>query len=153
MTYAKHLLIAWTGLFALGVLLAGTVPGLTYYTLDAPSAAPYFPGWIAIGLAAGFLINRRDRSPAACWVFVPPLLLFLLDALQTIHRGAPYGGWSYYLSNTFSPHCTSDACAGEALLTAPLYATIAYSIGSLIALRGLPLVKRRRDHAPDGGHA
>jgi hypothetical protein len=76
--YATHLLIAWPGLFLLGVALAGVMPdSIERRFFDVPGAAPLFVGDLLLGLAVGWLANRRSRSSAAGWVFLPALALFI----------------------------------------------------------------------------
>lgn len=126
--FLKHLAIAWIGVWFLcaACAIVLSLAGVNDAIFEVPNSAPIFAGWLLVGAALGYAFNRKDRSYAACFVFLPPFLLFLWDVWVTLHLQPPYGGWANVWHGDFSRNGSVE----EAILTAPLYATIAYSLGA-----------------------
>lgn len=133
--YAKHVLAAWAGMFVVELLAALILSPAPPLRDLVPGPWPLFPGLVVLGLVAGYLMNYGDRSPAACWAFVPPLLFFAAVAWGDYGASAPYGGWSGIWRNEFSNSCGASECIGEFIGTCPFYAAVSYSLGALLALR------------------
>lgn len=110
---------------------------------------PYGPSIIA-GAALGFLVNRKLRNLAACWVGVLPVVGL---ALLILHWHSGYESSAYYrertgdsywvyldeeLFTTDSNKCANSECLGELIFTMPVVSAIAYSIGAILALRLIP---------------
>jgi hypothetical protein len=134
--YLAHLSVAWPLTFALGLALASTsaVGGALF---DVPNSSPVFAGWLALGAALGFGLNRRHASLAACFVFLPPFVLFLHEA--SITMGMPFGGgWAGVWTAFFSRNCASSECLNELLVTAPLLSSVSYSVAAFAARRSRP---------------
>ena len=108
---------------------------------------PYGPSiWIAAA-ALGFLVNRKLRNIAACWVgalAVVGLCLLILHWHSAYENSAYYRektGDSYWvylvqlLFTTDSNNCGGSECLGELIFTTPVVSAVAYSIGAFLALR------------------
>jgi hypothetical protein len=147
-SYCTHLLIAWPGLFLLGILLAGVTPdSIERRFFDAPGAAPFFLGDILLAFAIGWLVNRRLRSSSAPWVFIPALLLFLYNFSTEVFRASPNFGWDYFIRNELSNNCMQTSCIGVEAFTIPLYNTVAYALGAWWVRRaGEPAAPAGNEH-------
>jgi len=130
--YAKHLAVAWPGLFAASVVVAGVAPRGLQRVVDMPGPAPYFPFSVFLGLAAGWAMNLKCCDREASWVFVPPLVWMLIVVYGDLAAG-PKPGWSQVWTNELSNACLGTECLGEALATAPLYAALAYALAATLA--------------------
>jgi len=84
----------------------------------------------------GYLVNRRTRRLAAGFVFVPALLLVILDAYQLAT------GWSnprdvtpeFLLHNVMGIHPCEGDCAGG-IFFGGLSVSAAYSLGAFLGLK------------------
>lgn len=127
--YPLHLLLATLGV--------GFAANISTHLLTIPTRAehlligiPYFPVQITLALSVGFLLDFWLLQRSAAWVWVVPLAVlaasFWLSALPLPARIAEYFGWG----------CRPELrCFVQSGITAPFYASAAYSIGALVALR------------------
>lgn len=134
--YLIHVLIAGVAVFLVSILLSAGVEALNYNVGNALFWAPVFPGEIILGFFAGFAVNNVMRSKSAKWAWVLPALWLILDLPSQVRAT----GWNYTLPYLFAGKCAD--CVEVAILVAPLYASIAYSLGALAALRrgGRPII-------------
>ena len=106
-------------------------------------ANPYFPAHIALALLLGWMLGRSllDRSMLWVWVFPTLLLGYALIAIPTlIPRIVPSafqaGIGQSRLAHYFGWGCQyGDYCLDQSSFTRPFYASIAYSLTSLIAIK------------------
>jgi hypothetical protein len=103
----------------------------------------YFPLQIAFALFLGWLLGRDLRRRSMLWVWVIPfvILCYALAAIPTITpfltTSAMQAGigqprlWHYFASG-----CRAEyRCLDQVIFTMPFYASVAYSIGALLAPR------------------
>lgn len=133
--YLAQTAIAWPGLLALGLILGLILDPLGLgFLFGIPAAAPVFAGWVGMGLAAGYALNRKIQSASACFVLILPLALFAWDV--RVAYSARYGlGWAGVWTEFFSRRCGGSECLNEGFVTAPLVASTAYCLGAFAALR------------------
>ncbi len=90
---------------------------------------PFYPVQIALGSEIGFLLNRRLRSKSACFAWIIGLIPFWMD-----YRGfLQPGGIHAVLDFLSGAHC--GTCLEELFSIATFQLSLAYSIGSLAALK------------------
>jgi hypothetical protein len=116
------------------------------------SGNPYFPAQIALGLLLGWLLGRSlaDKSMTWVWVFPAVLLGYALIAVPTViprfvlpafQAGVGQSRWVHY----FGWGCqVGNYCLDQTSFTRPFYASLAYSVAALAALKS---------HAPSRGGA
>ena len=107
------------------------------------SGNPYFPVHIALALLLGWLLARSLRDWSMVWVWVlpsiamgyaflaistltPSVVPFALQAGNGQSRFYHYFGWGCQFVN----HCVD-----QSRFTRPFYASLAYSLGALLALK------------------
>jgi hypothetical protein len=123
----------------LEVALAGVMPdSIERRFFDVPGAAPLFVGDLLLGLAVGWLANRRSRSSAAAWVFLPASALFIYNFAAEVLFSSQPPGWQHFLRNYLSNDCLQTSCIGVEAFTIPLFSTVAYAVGARIAVRKNP---------------
>lgn len=127
--YALHAVIAGVAVFLVSTFLGAGVDALNYNVGNLIFWAPIFPSEIILGFFAGLKVNKFLRSRSAEWAWVLPAV-FLISDLPSQVRDT---GWNYTLSYLFAGKCAD--CVEVAILVAPLYASIAYSVGAFVALR------------------
>ncbi len=133
-TYLMHVLIAWPLLFLAQILLAMLLlPTPLANALDRINAAPYFPFTSALGLAFGLSLTWRHPCKSAALVFVFPAIVFVVVIVSDYLVPPPWGGWHAVWQAYFSNDCSASGCVGEFLFTGPLYGSVAYSVGALLA--------------------
>jgi len=102
---------------------------------------PYFPIQIVLGLWLGWSIGRRFQHRSMLWVWVLPLA-FLCYALLAIPTLTPSqvppmfqaGLGESRLSHYFGRGCSAvRRCGDQLLVTMPFCASVAYSVGALLA--------------------
>jgi len=130
--FFKNLFVAWAVIPAIILLVdSGSGRGLSW-AVGVPGSAPFFPAAVLVGAGTGYLLNRSYRSRAARWVFVPPLLVFLLNARGDLFLISG-GGWAYFVKNELSNQCMQTSCLGVAFFTMPVAAATAYAFGAWLA--------------------
>jgi hypothetical protein len=111
---------------------------------------PYFPAHIALGLVLGWLFARslRDRAMLWVWLFPSFAMGYALVAIPTLtprlvmsgfQAGVVQSRWSHY----FGWGCQlGDYCLDQTSFTRPFYASLAYSLAALVALKTLTRSRR-----------
>jgi len=101
---------------------------------------PFYPVQIVAGLYFGWLLGRRLQHRSMLWIWVLPLAI-LAYAFATTPILSPWASvferanavqarLSYY----FGRGCQARArCLNQLLITMPFYASVAYSLGALLA--------------------
>ena len=115
---------------------------------------PFYPVQILTGFYFGWLLGRRFQSKSMLWIWILPLaiLAYAFAATPLLSPWAsilmrPESGWarlSFYFGWGCQPR---DRCIDQLLITMPFYASIAYSVGALLARKGL-----RKETTSDSGH-
>jgi hypothetical protein len=111
---------------------------------------PFYPAQILAGPYFGWLLGRHFPSASMLWIWILPLGL-LAYAFAITPRLSPLSSilmrpesirerLEFYFGWNCQPR---DRCIDQLLVTMPFYASVAYSIGALLA-RHLP-TKARRD--------
>jgi hypothetical protein len=102
---------------------------------------PYFPMQVILGLWSGWSFGRRFQHRSMLWVWVLPLLI-ISYAVISLPALVPNqtsvievaGRNQSRISHYFGRGCSvDDRCEDQLLVTMPLYASIAYSVGALMA--------------------
>jgi hypothetical protein len=104
------------------------------HMVDQPSfkwvAEPYFPAFIVAGLALGALSTYLLRTRVGAWVWVLPFILLLWNIIPwNVDSDRFY--WRDVWNAYFSRDCSNSECLYEFFVTAPFYASVAYSLGWL----------------------
>jgi hypothetical protein len=98
-----------------------------FFMLDEP----YFIAPILASFSLGAFSRNFFRSASSVWVWTVPLLI-LVVSVATWKTGGfrPYlwDVWNSY----FGSQCGSSECAYEWFFTAPLYTSVAYTVGRLV---------------------
>jgi hypothetical protein len=91
---------------------------------------PYFIFPILAALMLGLLSHRYTQSTSAAWVWVLPTVILMWNLLTWKNGGfRPY--WPDVWDNYFGANCGSSECLYENFVTAPFYASLAYTSGWL----------------------
>ena len=117
---------------------------------------PFYPIQIVAGLYFGWLLGRRFQHRSMLWIWILPLailayafvatpvvspwasILIRPDTLQS--RLSFYFGWG----------CQPRArCIDQLLITMPLYASVSYSLGALLARNALNKARQKLRDADD----
>lgn len=127
----QAIFVAWIGVFLVSMLLVAGFEkaGVSETILNfAFLWGPAFPGEAILGFLMGFWVNRFLRSKSAQWVWLPAVALAIWGIFSFRPLGAAYG--AKYLFGT-----TCVACADQLLVVIPLVSSIAYSLGTWVALK------------------
>ncbi len=135
MKFLGHLVLATYGIVALSFL--SEVPlhlivGSQDRFLDYFVIGPTFALPIVFGLLAGYRFGRRLPPLASRLLRAPPLLLLIYELyfvdykLQYPRENLQAALWNNYVGI----NCTASECLGEAFLTAPFVAALAYTVGA-----------------------
>ena len=101
---------------------------------------PFYPVQIVAGLYFGWLLGRRLQHRSMLWIWVLPLaILAYAFATKPVH--SPWASvferpitFQDRLSYYFGHGCQARArCLDQLLITMPFYASVAYSLGALLA--------------------
>jgi hypothetical protein len=155
--FVTHQFISTWGIVVLAALAATSVHELLgLFRLHPPihylywilTENPYYPVQIAFGLYLGWALGRRLQHRSMTWVWVLPLTilcyaLFATPVLipewtsvlarpqTTLSRLSYYFGWD----------CQPTAhCLDQIFFTLPFYASVAYSVGAMLARKMSRLV-------------
>lgn len=90
---------------------------------------PFYPIDIALGFEIGFLLNRSLRSRSACFAWIIGLIPVWIDCRALFQLG----GSRAVLEFVSGAHC--GTCLEQLFAIAPFQITVAYSLGSLLALK------------------
>jgi hypothetical protein len=101
---------------------------------------PYSPVFWGLGFVLGFLLNWYMRTSSAKWVWVVGASWLIVMGASEIRTYDPRwcNGCSlgqYLWDSFFSYWNCSQECLGQALVTAPLLSSVAYSLGAAIGNR------------------
>jgi hypothetical protein len=137
--YSTHLVVLMLAFLA-GFCVEAVIDKAYYNTrLEA-----FAPAVCVVTFIVGLWVNRRWRTRAACYVWIVALVWFGLGFLEL------YRGWDpswahktrrqYVVDDLFGKtvDCSGSECMYELLFTAPLMASLAYSLGALVGLRSSP---------------
>jgi hypothetical protein len=91
---------------------------------------PYFIFPVLAAFMLGLLSHRYSQSTSASWVWVLPTVILIWNLLTWKNGGfRPY--WPDVWNNYFGSDCGSSECMYELFVTAPFYASLAYTFGWL----------------------
>jgi len=101
---------------------------------------PFYPVQILTGLYFGWLLGRRFQHRSMLWIWVLPLAIltycFIATALLSpwasmlLRPESVRARLSFYFGSGCQPR---DRCIDQLLITMPFYASVAYSLGALLA--------------------
>jgi hypothetical protein len=132
--YLGHLALATYGIVALSFLLEfppSLVLGPHGRFLDYFVIGPTFALPIALGLLAGHRFGGRLPALASRLLWVPPFALLIYGLYSEYQYRWPGENFQAELWNNYvGIHCGGSECLNEALLTAPLIAALAYTLGA-----------------------
>jgi hypothetical protein len=144
---AKHTAIAMAGGTAVallfGMLLISVLERLNLHELVRRSHCEWNCALIWLpGFVLGFLINRRMRHRAACFVLIPGLIWLFLGVLETIASWKQGGktAMAQVQSDLFPTtqsdyaSCGSTECLGQLVYTWPALNALTYSLGAAAGL-------------------
>ena len=146
-----QVIVLWVIIVSAGILTASALNFMHLFGWQHVSSAyhwilngtPYFPAHVALGLALGWLLARTLRDRTMLWVWVLPSVLmgYALAAIPTLtprfvlsgfQAGIGQSPWIHY----FGRGCQlGNYCLDQNSFTRPFYASLAYSLGALIALK------------------
>jgi hypothetical protein len=108
---------------------------------------PFYPVQIVAGLYFGWLLGRRFQHKAMLWIWVLPLAILSYFLIVTPVWTSVLAGTSTIgvrLSHYFGWGCQPRArCLDQLVVTMPFYASVAYSLGALLARNAY--MKARQD--------
>jgi len=114
------------------------------------NGTPYFPAHIALALLLGWLLARSLQDRSMLWVWLLPSLTmaYALVAIPTLtpqlvlsgfQAGFGQSPWFHY----FGRGCQlGNYCIDQTSFTRPFYASLAYSLAALIALKAFTRSRR-----------
>ena len=126
------------------VAAIGSVLGLTLYAtrlhiLLLLFAGPTYLFFILVGSDLGYVVNRRQCSRAAPWVWILPTIWSVYavarDLSSGIHQGESVLG---YIWNTLILGNHELALISQWMIAAPIFTSLAYSFGAWLAIRRPP---------------
>ena len=134
------------GAFVAFVMIAfvagtGSLLGLTLYAtrlhiLLLPFVGPTYLFFILAGSALGYVVNRRQRSRTAAWVWILPMIWSVYAAARDFSSGIHHGEsvWGY-IWNTLILGNHELALVSQWVIGVPLLSALAYSFGASLAIR------------------
>ena len=132
--------------FVVVVFVAGTgsilglrLCGARLHRLCYVFAGPTYLFFILVGSGLGYVVNRRQRSRAAPWVWILPTIWSAYaaagDLSSGIHKGESVLG---YIWNTSILGNRELALISQWVIGAPALTSLAYSFGAWLAIRRPP---------------
>lgn len=122
----------------------GSVLGLTLYAtrLRIPLllfAGPTYLFFILVGSGLGYVVNRRQCSRAAPWVWILPTIWSVYAAARDLSSGIRHGESVLgYIWNTLILGNHELALISQWVIGAPALTSLAYSFGAWLAIRRPP---------------
>jgi len=122
----------------------GSILGLALYATQLQALLPVFAGptylfFILAGSGMGYLVNGRQRSRAATWVWILPTIWSTYAAARDlgsgIHQGENVLG---YVWNTLILGNHELALISQWIIGAPVLTSLFYSFGAWLAIRRAP---------------
>jgi hypothetical protein len=119
----------------------GSILGLTLFAIGAQVLLPVFVGptllfFILAGSGLGYVVNRRQCSRAAPWMWILPTIWSAYwaasDLSSGIHKGDSLSG---YIWNTLVLGNHELALISQMAIGAPVLTSLAYSFGAWLAIR------------------
>jgi len=101
---------------------------LSFHRFNGVLSLPYFPVQVAAGVTIGYLGRSRFRTRFSLWLWVVPLSNLIWHFL-TFVPGVFANRWLSRLDHFMGSACRPP-CSDQLIYTAPLYASIAYSLGA-----------------------
>ena len=123
----------------------GSILGLTMYATRLRILLPMFAGptylfFILAGSGLGYIVNRRQGSRIAPWVWILPTIWSAYDAAvdlsSGIHKGESLLG---YIWNTLILGNHELALISQWMIGVPILTSLAYSLGAWLAIRHSPV--------------
>jgi|SRR5580698_10488640 hypothetical protein len=144
--YLCHVVIASYGVLLINStieLAIGKMIGPQSRSLDYIFFGPTFIAPILLGLALGYRFGRSLTALSSRLIFLIPLVLVAYSVWISVKYGVPgESAVNNIKDNYLGAGCESSECLYEALVSAPLFSSIAYSAGAEIG-RWLHRVKKR----------
>jgi hypothetical protein len=102
---------------------------LSFHRFNQVLSVPYFPFQIAAGFTIGYLGQKRFGTPFSCWLWMAPFsnLMWHFFAYEP---GVFANRWLSRFDHFVGSGCRPP-CSDQLVYTAPLYASIAYGLGTL----------------------
>ncbi len=142
-TYGSTLGAA-ASMYLLYPIARGFDAGLSFRQFNRALSVPYFPVQIAFGLMVGYLGSRRFGTRFYFLVWMVPLSI-LIWHFFAFEPGAFQNAWRIRLDHFMGSSCRpywgdhqSRPCFDQLVYTAPLYASIAYTLGAFVRARTGP---------------
>jgi hypothetical protein len=143
--YLLHVVAATVGTMMLAAIVVRVLfvcwnlinPSVTSWSVYSLLFKRYFPVQIFCGLAAGYLNGRHFRDRSATWVWVIPAIRVVFAVATwrstSILEDHTRAVLDHFFLENCQPPLWTRSCVDQSLITVPLYSSIAYSIGTLIA--------------------
>jgi hypothetical protein len=104
---------------------------LSFHQFNRIFSVPYFPVQIAFGFAVGYLGRNRFGTRFSSWVWTVPLLI-LIWHFVAFEPSVLESWWRVRLDHFLGTACRPPACFDQLSYTSPLYASIAYTLGTFL---------------------
>ena len=129
-TYGSMMAAVWFVYLAFPVVRLFDVDRtITFRHFNRILSVPYFPLQIVMGATAGGYAAYRFKRSFAYWVWILPLAYFVFR-LATFNVSVLQNPWSARFDHFLGRGCRPPECWDQMLCTAPLYASLAYSLGA-----------------------
>jgi len=143
--FGMHQFVATWGVAFLAYFLLSTSFGLlmtfdrqlsmrpVYWVL---TETPFYPVQISLGFWLGWRLQRRLNHSVMIWVWIIPAIVLAYAVLTNLTLRPWLLPSSNRLDHYFGEACTPrNGCMDQLIITMPLYASLAYSIGAWLRLR------------------
>jgi hypothetical protein len=135
--YVVHSVLASYGAVILVVIIeyvVGLAIGPQNRFLDFVVVGPTFLMPIVVGLGLGYRFGGSTRRYIARLVFAVPLIIAVYEVTSWSTHTYDGESWAKALWDNFlGTNCGSSECLEEMLISAPLFSSLAYVIGSELA--------------------
>lgn len=82
-----------------------------------------------IGIPIGFFIGWKKPSRSGTWIWLIPAFFVVGQLITSVLTDGVRNGVWWVWQNLFTSECADSECLEEAMLTLPLFTSVAYSIG------------------------